>query len=78
MSGKRVVLYTSEPCAQCDKVRALLDSWGVTYEEKTVTGNLDNLRTMQQEGVYGTPVTFVEGEKVLGVQRDRLKKKLSA
>ncbi|WP_347861588.1 glutaredoxin family protein [Salimicrobium sp. PL1-032A] len=78
MSGKHIVLYTSNPCAQCDKVRDMLDSWGVSYEEKTVTGNPDNLRTIQQEGIYGTPVTFVEGETVLGVQESRLKKKLTA
>ncbi|SIS56882.1 glutaredoxin family protein [Salimicrobium flavidum] len=78
MSENRVILYTSEPCAQCDKVRDLLNSWGVVYEERLITGHPEYRKMMQDEGVYGTPVTFVNKEEVLGVQENRLKKKLSA
>ncbi|PBB06053.1 MULTISPECIES: glutaredoxin family protein [Salimicrobium] len=78
MSEGSIVLYTSRPCGQCDKVRDMLDSWEVTYEERMLSEDPGYLKTLQEAGIYGTPVTFIGDDRVLGVQENKLKKKVGA
>lgn len=76
MSKPNVVVYTSDGCHYCNKLLDHLDAWKVEYIEKNISQNTQYYREMKQQGVYGTPVTFVEDNKVLGFQKNKLEKLL--
>src|SRR5438093_1245155 len=48
--GNPVTLYTTAECAPCDDGRRLLNSRGIPFNEKTVSGNEDIARLRQAGG----------------------------
>jgi glutaredoxin len=76
MSNAKVVVYTSQNCAQCDQVLAKLSEWDVNFEERNVSENREHFKELQSKRIYGTPATFIDGEKILGFQERKLKRTL--
>lgn len=75
MSDKNVVIYISENNSQCKKLMDEMDNWDVSYDTKNVTKNTDYMKELQEQGIYGTPATFIEDTKevILGFQKSKLK-----
>ncbi|KHE71617.1 glutaredoxin family protein [Halobacillus sp. BBL2006] len=76
MSNAKVVVYTSQNCAQCDQVLAKLSEWDIDYEERNVSENRAHFKELQSKRIYGTPATFIDDEKILGFQERKLKRTL--
>ncbi|MYL35070.1 glutaredoxin family protein [Pontibacillus yanchengensis] len=76
MSEYNVVVYTSDRCIHCTKVLELLREWDIEFTEKNISQNADFYIEMKEMGVYGTPVTYIDGQQVLGFQKRKLKKYL--
>ncbi|ARI78850.1 glutaredoxin family protein [Halobacillus mangrovi] len=76
MSNSNVVVYTSRNCTQCEHVIAKLSEWGVDFEERNVSENREYFKELQSKRIYGTPATFIDGEKILGFQVRKLKRTL--
>ncbi|WP_284141749.1 MULTISPECIES: glutaredoxin family protein [unclassified Virgibacillus] len=74
MAEREIVVYISNHCSQCDALTDQLDDWGVAYTTKNVTENNHYRKEMQENGIYGTPATFIEGNQkaILGFQKERL------
>ncbi|KGX87843.1 glutaredoxin family protein [Pontibacillus marinus] len=76
MSKPNVVVYTSDGCHYCERVLNHLNEWDIDYTEKNISQNDAYYKEMRENRVYGTPVTFIDGEKLLGFQKRKFKKLL--
>ncbi|SFE35270.1 thioredoxin reductase (NADPH) [Lentibacillus persicus] len=73
MSNQEVIVYTSENNDQCEKLLGRLNQWEIDYKQRNVTKNKDYLEELQEEGIYGTPATFIDKKVVLGNQQNKIK-----
>ena len=72
LNGRKVLVYTTDPCGFCRQAKALLASRGVTYEEVSLTKDpvgRDNL--VQRTGQLTFPQIII-GERVVGGFRELL------
>ncbi|UOQ91789.1 glutaredoxin family protein [Halobacillus shinanisalinarum] len=76
MNKQKVVVYTSNGCSQCERVLSMLSEWNVAFEERNITGNKRNFKDLQAQGIYATPATMIDNEKILGYQERQLKRTL--
>jgi arsenate reductase-like glutaredoxin family protein len=58
--------YTQASCAESQKVRNWLNSLGVTFTERDVTGDYDAARDLLATGVFGTPLLVTNETIVMG------------
>lgn len=77
MAGKNVRVYSTPVCPWCHKVKEFLRRHGVEFEEIDVSVNQEAAQEMvERSGQTGVPVIEVDGEFVVGFDRDRLVKLL--
>ncbi|MCA0972805.1 glutaredoxin family protein [Halobacillus litoralis] len=76
MSHTEVVVYTSRECDQCKVLISKLNEWEIDFEERNISDNREYFKELKSRKVYGTPATFVDGEKILGFQERKLKRVL--
>lgn len=76
MSYSNVVVYTSRDCNKCDLLISKFTDWDIDFEERNISYNREYFKELQRNKVYGTPATFIDGEKILGFQEGKLKRKL--
>ncbi|BAC12560.1 hypothetical protein [Oceanobacillus iheyensis HTE831] len=69
----KVVVYVSEVNEPSKKVIELLNEYKITFEMKNVTVDKTYLQELQTKGIYGTPATEIDGEFILGYQKNKLK-----
>lgn len=69
----KVTVFVSEDSEPSQKVTDLLDEYNISYELNNVTKEKDYLKELQMIGIYGTPATKVDGEFILGYQKNKLK-----
>ncbi len=67
-----VVVYTSSTCPYCDSVKEYLNERGVSYTEKNISTDVDARKELMKMGHMGVPVTIVDGEEVVGFNKERL------
>ncbi|QHS24107.1 glutaredoxin family protein [Virgibacillus sp. MSP4-1] len=72
MTQKEVLLYTSDNCDQGRKIKQLLNDWNIPFQEKNISENRSYLKELQADKVYATPATYINGERVLGYQKEKL------
>ncbi|MDC3417040.1 glutaredoxin family protein [Aquibacillus salsiterrae] len=72
MKVQDVVVYVSDDCKECEKVLSWLKEQDVPYIEKNTTQNRSYMRELQCKNVYGTPAIYVDNQRILGFQRNRL------
>lgn len=75
--GKRtkVKVYSTPICPYCEMVKSYLDQKGITYEDFDVS--IDRMardEMVRRSGQMGVPVTDIDGQIVVGFDRDRLDK----
>ncbi|WP_174615738.1 glutaredoxin family protein [Virgibacillus ihumii] len=76
MNEKNVIVYVSDDCSQCDKLLEHLNKLNVNYQTKNVTENHKYMEQLQEKGVFGTPVTFVDNQMILGLQKNKMNRML--
>jgi len=79
MNGKTATIYISDNSPSCEKLINQMEKWGISYRIKNITKNNDIKKDLQNQGIYGTPATFIKGnsEPILGVQLSKLKRELN-
>ena len=71
-NGRKVTLYTTDPCGFCRQAKALLASRGVDYEEISLTKDPDGrARLVARTGQLTFPQIII-GERVVGGFRELL------
>jgi thioredoxin reductase (NADPH) len=71
-----IVIYSSTGCPYCEKIKTELKEWGFTYEERNVTENPQYFDDLHEQGMFSTPVVFVNGEAFIGYRPKKMKKAL--
>ena len=56
----------------CSRVKEFLSQKGVAFVERDVAQDEAALSELEQLGVFTTPVTTIDGEVVIGFDRERL------
>lgn len=79
MNSNRAIVYISNNNSVCDKLTEKMDEWNVDYKTKNISNDQEIKKELQDQGIYGTPATFVEGcsEPILGYQLNKLKRELN-
>ncbi|CEH29673.1 FAD-dependent oxidoreductase [Aneurinibacillus migulanus] len=72
-----VIVYTSQGCPYCKKVKEQLTAWGIQFDERNVSENYEYFEELQQKKIFGTPATYINGKLVLGFQEAKMKKLLN-
>lgn len=64
----RVTIYSTGRCPICDKTKALLQKWGISYQEIRVDEDRAGLRTMAEitNGARTVPQITIDGKWIGG------------
>ncbi|QEC49245.1 glutaredoxin [Baekduia soli] len=64
-----VTVYTTDPCSFCARVKQLLDTRGITFDEINLAKDPDGrAELLQRTGMMSFPQVLVGGELVGGFQ----------
>jgi thioredoxin reductase (NADPH) len=69
----KIVVYTNTGCEFCKKIKNDLTTWGLSYEEKNVTENTEYFDELNQRGMFGTPVTLINDQPIVGYRPNKMK-----
>jgi glutaredoxin-like YruB-family protein len=68
-----VTIYSTRTCAFCHAAKQYLEGKGISFEEVKVDEAPDGPQTLlQKSGQLGVPVIDVDGEIIVGFNRERL------
>jgi thioredoxin reductase (NADPH) len=71
-----IILYSSTGCPYCEKMKNEFKDWGFEYEERNVTENPNFFDDLHEQGIFSTPVAFINGEAFIGYRPNKMKKAL--
>ena len=73
MTDNTVTIYTTPTCGWCGAVKEHLQTLGVAFEEVDVAADMNRAREMvEKSGQYGVPVVDINGEIIVGFDRERI------
>lgn len=70
--AKQVILYTQPGWGACDQEKEFLSQKAVPFEAKNIREDQQALEELLKLGVLATPVTIIDGEMVVGFDREKL------
>ncbi len=73
----KVTVYSTPTCVYCVTLKKFLEEKGVEYEEIDVSADDVAAKEMvEKSGQMGVPVVEIDGEVIVGFDRDKISKKL--
>jgi len=70
---KDVKVYSTPNCPFCTKVKEFLKDNGIEFENIDLSANQDKIQEMvQKSGQMGVPVVDIEGNIVVGFDREKI------
>ena len=73
----KVIVYSTTTCPWCDRAKSFLKENGIEFENCNVANDREKLNEMLgKSGQMGVPVIDVDGEIIIGFDRNRLVKAL--
>ncbi len=74
---KKVEIYSTPTCGYCKMAKDFMNEHKVPFEEFDVASNLEKRNEMiQKSGQMGVPVIDIDGQMMVGFDRDALAKAL--
>lgn len=70
------MIYSNTGCPYCEKIKNELKEWGYSYEEKNVAENPQFFEDLHEQGIFSTPVVYIDGEAFIGYRPNKMKKAL--
>lgn len=67
-----VIVYTSSTCPYCTLAKNYLSEKGIEYTEKNVQTDKEARKELMAMGHMGVPVLVVDGEEIVGFDKDKL------
>ncbi len=75
--NKKVKVYSTPTCPFCIRVKQFLKESAVSFEDIDVSVNHEAAQEMiKRSGQMGVPVIDIEGELIVGFDKDKIKKAL--
>ena len=76
-SKPNVIIYTTPTCPFCAMAKKFLQENGIEYSEKNVASDKEAaIEMIEKSGQMGVPVLDIDGEIIVGFDRDAIKKAL--
>jgi len=73
--AKKVKVYSTPTCPYCIRVKQFLKDAAVVFEEIDVSSDQDAAQDMiKRTGQMGVPVIDIDGEFIVGFDKERIKK----
>lgn len=67
-----VKVFTSSTCPYCVSAKEYLKEKGVEYTEKNVQTDKDARKELMAMGHMGVPVLVIDGEEIVGFDKDKI------
>lgn len=76
--GKKVKVYSTPACPYCIRTKQFLKEHNIEFEDIDVSTDQDKAQEMvEKTGQMGVPVIDIEGEIIVGFDKDAISKTLS-
>lgn len=69
---KDVTVYTSSTCTFCKALKNYLNENNVEFEEKNIDNDREAVNYLVEHGHRGVPVSVIDGEEVVGFDKERI------
>ena len=70
---KKVKMYSTPTCVYCVTLKKFLEERGIPYEEVDVAASESAAKEMvKKSGQMGVPVVEIEGQIIIGFDRDKI------
>ena len=73
---KKVTIYTSNTCPHCKAAKNYLRENNIEFEEKNVDEDRSAIDYLVEKGHRGVPVINIEGEDIVGFNKELVDEKL--
>lgn len=74
---KHVKIYSTATCSWCIRVKQFLKENNIAFEDTDVSGNQQAAEEMiQKSGQMGVPVLDIDGEIIVGFDKEKIKQAL--
>ncbi|PMC81572.1 glutaredoxin family protein [Anaerococcus hydrogenalis] len=73
---KKVTVYTSNTCPHCKAAKNYLRENNIDFEEKNVDQDRSAIDYLVEKGHRGVPVINIEGEDIVGFNKELVDEKL--
>ena len=73
---KKVTIYTSNTCPHCKAAKNYLKENNIDFEEKNVDEDRSAIDYLVEKGHRGVPVINIEGEDIVGFNKELVEEKL--
>ncbi|NLM05737.1 MAG: glutaredoxin family protein [Tissierellia bacterium] len=67
-----VVVYSTDTCVFCTKVKDYLKSKNIDYTEKNLSKDAEAKKEFMKMGHMGVPVLLINGEEVIGFDQPKI------
>lgn len=67
-----VTIYSSNTCPHCIAAKDYFKENGIPFTEKNVQTDMNARKELMSMGHMGVPVIFIDGEEIVGFDRDRI------
>ncbi len=67
-----IKVYTSNTCPYCVSAKEYLKEKGVKYTEKNVQTDKEARKELMAMGHMGVPVLVINGEEIVGFDKDKI------
>ena len=75
---KKVEIYTSNSCGYCSMAKDYFKESNIEYIEYNVSDNPQYRKDLMKKGYMSVPVIIIEGEEVIGFDKNRIEKLLES
>lgn len=77
MNGKKIRIYSTPTCPFCTRAKQFLKENNIEFEDLDVFAN-DNLadEMVEKSGQMGVPVLDIDGQIIVGFDKERIKRVL--
>lgn len=76
MPAENVVVYTAPGCSVCRAETEFLTQNNVEFTEKNIRTDLDAMQEMVEINSQSTPTTVIDGEVIIGFDKERISEML--
>ena len=73
---KKVTIYTSNTCPHCKAAKNYLKEKNIDFEEKNVDEDRSAIDYLVEKGHRGVPVINIDGEDIVGFNKEIVDEKL--
>jgi len=67
-----ITIYSTNTCPHCVAAKEYFNQKGIPFTEKNVQTDMNARKELMSMGHMGVPVIFIDGEEVVGFDKERI------